>query len=155
MNHKRFTSIQAHLSDDQWKEKMQWAKNQYGKFHLNARKYFYFNPEVFQHCHRLPKGAMESPCLEEYDIWLDMILSSVCEGCCPDQGVWPRPPPQIPPTSPLLWFCDVCPVHSKAVVQNNNITHLEKNQYQWCSSDARQCNTKLYYSLYLCVIIKF
>lgn len=50
-------------------------KLKYMQFPLNIRNYFFFTLRVTEHCHRLPKGGVESPSLENIRCSLDMVLS--------------------------------------------------------------------------------
>ena len=54
-------------------------KLEHRKFHLSRRKNF-FTVRMTEHWNRLPREAVESPCLETLQICLDTFLCNLLQG---------------------------------------------------------------------------
>jgi len=72
-----------------------------GKFQLNPRKNF-FPLRVTEPWPRLPRGAVESPSLEMFQICLDMVLCSLLWVTLLRQGVGLDDPQRSLPTPNIL-----------------------------------------------------
>jgi len=62
------------MSSDRTRDKVNKLKHR--KLHVKIRKHS-FTMRVTEHCHRLFREVVDSPCLEIFKSYLDMVLGNV------------------------------------------------------------------------------